>query len=91
MGPTVSQNSQHEQALIGKDGMIVTGTVTFNDFEGGFWGIESDDQQQFRPVDGLPRSLQKDGIRVEANVELSPGISLQMWGKAVKVNSIKKL
>jgi hypothetical protein len=71
--------------------MVVRGTVTYNDFEGGFWGIESDDQQKFRPVDGLPLSLQRAGIRIEADVELSTGFSLQMWGQSVKVHSIKKL
>lgn len=71
--------------------MIITGTVTYNDFEGGFWGIETDDNQQFRPVDGIPASLQQSGCQVEANVEPAPGISLHMWGQPVKVRSIKKI
>ena len=65
--------------------MVITGTVTFIDFEGGFWGIESDDAGQLRPVDGLPKPLQQPGCRVEADVEPSTGISLHMWGRPVKI------
>ncbi|NNE35210.1 MAG: hypothetical protein HKN13_08245 [Rhodothermales bacterium] len=71
--------------------MVVTGTVTYNDFEGGFWGIETDDKQQFRPVDGLPLPLQRAGCRIEAEIELAEGISLHMWGRPVTVRSIKKI
>ncbi|MCB0719370.1 MAG: hypothetical protein KDD65_13060 [Bacteroidetes bacterium] len=71
--------------------MVVKGKVTYNDLEGGFWGIVTDEDEQLRPVDGLPTSLQRAGCRIEADVEPSSGISIFMWGRPVKVRSIRQI
>ncbi|MEL6670645.1 MAG: hypothetical protein AAFR61_00490 [Bacteroidota bacterium] len=71
--------------------MKVTGTVTYVDISGGFWGIEGDDGQKYQPVDGLPAQYRKEGQRIEAKVSPSQGFSLFMWGRDVKINNIKEL
>lgn len=71
--------------------MHITGTITFQDFEGGFWGIISDDQARFDPVEGIPHSLQIDGLRVEADVEPANVMSFRMWGQSVHLQSIHRL
>ncbi len=71
--------------------MKITGNVVFQEIEGGFWGIVTDDQVQYEPVDGLPVSLQRHHTRIEAEVEPVQAISFRMWGQPVRVLSIHRL
>lgn len=71
--------------------MKINGTVVYQDFEGGFWGIEGDDGRQYRPVEDLPASVRSPGKRVEAEVEPAGVASFAMWGRNVRVRSIKPL
>lgn len=71
--------------------MKITGTITYEDISGGFWGIIADDGRKFRPVSPIPRALQKVGQRVTATVEDAPGYSIFMWGKEVEVKHIEAL
>ncbi len=70
--------------------MRIEGTVRYQDFEGGFWGIEASDGAKYRPVDPLPASVRKDGCRVTAEVEPANVVSFAMWGRNVRVVSIRK-
>lgn len=63
----------------------------YQDLEGGFWGILGDDQEEYRPVDALPASVQVDGCRVEADLEPANVLSFAMWGRNVQVRDIKPL
>ncbi|ARA91743.1 hypothetical protein AWN76_000225 [Rhodothermaceae bacterium RA] len=69
--------------------MTITGTVVYNDFEGGFWGIVADDGQALRPLDGLPEAVRKEGCRVETEVEPVQVLSFAMWGTPVKIHAIR--
>ena len=71
--------------------MKITGTVVHLDLEGGFWGIEGDDGEKYKPVDALPAAVRDDGCRVEAEVEPANVLSLAMWGRNVHVHAIKPL
>lgn len=71
--------------------MKIVGTMVYEDIEGGFWGIETDDGEKFKPVSGLPESAQEKGQRVEAEVERVQVMGISMWGKAVKVNALKAI
>ena len=68
--------------------MKITGTVVFQDFEGGFWGIIADNHLQYEPVSELPKAVQVANSRVEAEIEPADVISLKMWGQPVYVRSI---
>jgi len=66
-----------------------TGTVRFQELEGGFWGIIADDGRKFDPM-GLDAKFQKDGLRVrfEATPETDM-MSTRMWGSMVRITRIE--
>ncbi len=65
------------------------GKVTFQDFEGGFWGIVGEDGGQYLPVDGLPAEARRNGASVDFKFEPARGASLMMWGRPVKLTSLQ--
>lgn len=69
----------------------ITATVVHLDFEGGFWGLVGDDEQKWLPIDSLPESVQKDGLRVEARIEPVQAVSFAMWGRPVRLLAIDQL
>ncbi len=71
--------------------MMITGKIVYQDLEGGFWGIVADDGAQYHPVEGLPRHMQQDGCRVQAEIEPANVVSFAMWGKNVRVTKINKI
>ena len=71
--------------------MKIRGKVVYQDLEGGFWGIIGDDQMQYEPVSELPRAVQVDNSRIEAELEPADVISFKMWGQPVYIRSIKRL
>lgn len=97
----LGRSATHTQALPGMPRPLlahtpthpvqISGTIRHQDLEGGFWGIESDDGQAYRPVDALPRRFQKDGLRVQATVMPVSTLSIAMWGRSVEVQSIEAL
>ncbi|MEZ4852354.1 MAG: hypothetical protein R3B93_27865 [Bacteroidia bacterium] len=48
--------------------MQITGKIVYVDLSGGFWGIESDDGQQYNPGTTLPDTFKEKDIRIKANV-----------------------
>ena len=70
--------------------MRIKGTVTYQDVEGGFWGIQAADGSKYRPVDGLPASVRVDGCAVEAEIEPANVMSFAMWGQNVRILKIRK-
>ncbi len=69
--------------------MKISGQITYVELSGGFWGIVSSDGEQFQPVSPLPANLQKEGLKVTANVSPASGMSIFMWGTQVNVDTIK--
>lgn len=71
--------------------MRITATVVYQDLEGGFWGLAGDDGRQYEPVDALPTAVQRDGCRVEAEVEPLDVMSFRQWGRPVRVHQVSPL
>ncbi len=74
-----------------------TGTIVYNDFEGGFYGIVSDFYipgypiHQFDPIN-LPQEFREEGLRVWCKVRLRPDLmSFHMWGILVEILEIHKI
>lgn len=66
----------------------IVGKIVYIPLEGGFYGIEGLDGQQWYPID-LPASFRKKGLEVVMQAEESPdSISLAMWGTPVKILTI---
>ncbi len=71
--------------------MQITGTIKKQNLGTGFWGIVGDDGANYRP-DKLPKKLQKEDLRISAEVEDAPaGMSIFMWGKAIILKSYEIL
>lgn len=68
-----------------------TGTITFCDFEGGFYGIIGDDGEHYDPI-ALSETFQVPGLRVSFKVQIEENqISFHMWGKIVRILHIERL
>lgn len=70
--------------------MEITGTVTYVDLSGGFWGISADNGQKYTPVHSLPADYQQEGLRVKAQVQPQTGVGIFMWGQQVTIKRIEK-
>ncbi len=67
------------------------GRVVYNDFEGGFWGLETEDGRKLRPNDGLPDAFRVSGLNVEFEYGESSLFSFSMWGENIDLVSIHKI
>jgi inhibitor of cysteine peptidase len=69
-----------------------TGTIRYQNLEGGFWGILGDGGGRYDVVTGLPDALKVDGIRVKFQAQPSAeNVSFHMWGQAIDIESIHRL
>jgi len=72
-----------------------TGTIVFNDFEGGFYGIIADNGfGPFNKLDpiNLPPEFMEDGLRVRFKAKLRPDLySFHMWGIMAEILEIERL
>lgn len=61
------------------------GTVTFLNFEGGFYGIVTDNNEKLLPVN-LQQSLLLEGTKLALKGEVMQGMATtQQWGKVFKI------
>jgi len=67
------------------------GTVTYVDSVGGFYGIISDDGENYDSID-LGSEFQEEGLRIRFEAKLRDDIrSIHMWGKVIEITKIEKL
>jgi hypothetical protein len=65
-------------------------TVRFQDLEGGFYGLVTDDGQRYDPIN-LPREFQEDGLRVHVVARVREDMaSVHAWGVLVEISSIRR-
>jgi len=70
---------------------ISSGTVTYQDLEGGFYGILGDDGKKYDPLDLDPR-YQEDGLRVAFHATEAQGTAgIHMWGTPVSLDFIEEI
>jgi inhibitor of cysteine peptidase len=68
-----------------------TGTIQYNDFEGGFYGIVGDDEENYDPIN-LPTDFEEDELRVKYTLKiLEDQVSIHQWGIVVEIIKIEKL
>lgn len=70
--------------------MSITGTIVYNNFEGGFYGIEADNGNQYLPVN-LPEQLKYPGRKVKLEIVPADVVSMLMWGEPVRIISFSTL
>ena len=65
-----------------------TGQVTWQDIEGGFYGIITPDGTKYLPQN-LPAGYQTDGVTVDITGILVPDVvTMQMWGEPIEIKTI---
>ncbi len=70
-------------------GKTGTGVIIYEELEGGFFGILSDDGQRFIP-DSLPSDLRINGTRVIFSLREKPDtMSVHMWGMPASIVSVQ--
>ncbi|MFQ5865773.1 MAG: hypothetical protein ACE5IW_11150 [bacterium] len=68
-----------------------TGTITFIQLEGGFYGIVGDNGENYLPVN-LASEFQEDGLRVRFEARIRDDLaSIYMWGTLIQIIEIAKL
>ena len=77
---------------INREGIVVgIGTIQYNDFEGGFYGIVGDDGENYDPIN-LPSDFEENGLRVKYALKiLEDQDSIHQWGIMVEIIKIEKL
>ncbi len=66
------------------------GTVKYQNFEGGFWGIVADDGKNYDP-DNLAGEFRQEGLRVQVEAVPNDRIGIHMWGTIVEITAITRL
>ncbi len=68
-----------------------TGTVTYVDLEGGFYGIIADDGERYLPTN-LAEDYRVDGLRVRFSADVEEDTAgFQMWGTQVTILTIERI
>jgi hypothetical protein len=72
------------------DTRVITGTVCHLSQEGGFYGIEGDDGQQYKPLN-LSEGFQREGMRVKVMARFVGGKLLTHgWGIPIEILDIER-
>ncbi len=68
-----------------------TGTITYIEVEGGFYGIVTANNGHYDPINLSPE-FKVNGLRVEFNAKIRKDLgSYHMWGTIIELTYIKKL
>jgi inhibitor of cysteine peptidase len=67
------------------------GTIVYQEFEGGFFGIITDNDYKYNPFN-LPVNFKRDGLRIRFEGKLKTDlVSIHMWGKLLEITGINEL
>ena len=70
---------------------VTSGTVTYQNLEGGFYGILGDDGKKYEPLN-LDAKYQKDGLRVAFEAVVATDVAtVRMWGTPVNLTEIEEI
>ena len=69
----------------------ITGTVRFQEIEGGFWGIIGDDGKKYDPIDGLPNIYAVEGLKVSITYCPASVMTTRMWGRTIEIITIEAI
>ena len=58
--------------------------------EGGFYGLISDGEVRFEPLNLAP-TYQRDGLRLRVRAEPADVASIRMWGRPIRILEVQEL
>ena len=68
-----------------------SGTVTYIDLEGGFYGIIGDNQENYDPIN-RPDEFQQEGLRITCTAKYRDDLaSIHMWGRIIEILQIQAI
>jgi hypothetical protein len=74
-----------------EENIVGTGEIQFVDLEGGFYGIVSNENESYDPIN-LPTEFKENGLQVNYTLKvLKDQVSVHMWGSVVEIIEIEKL
>ena len=90
---TVPANTEEtDEPTIMNDTIQGEGTIVWNDFEGGFFGIQARNGQKYYPLGSLDEEFRVAGLAVKFVLRPEPSVmTIVMWGTPASVVSIAKL
>ncbi len=62
----------------------VKAEIVYVDLEGGFWGLSSDEGEQFKPIN-FPEQLKMKGSQVHIWIRELDMMGFSMWGIPVRI------
>jgi inhibitor of cysteine peptidase len=87
---TTGRGEQHVRAEY-RQPWISSGTVAYQDLEGGFYGILGDDGQKYDPLNLDPK-YQEDGLRVAFHAMEAGGVgTTHLWGTPVTLDFVNEI
>ncbi|MDG5816123.1 hypothetical protein QA601_13600 [Chitinispirillales bacterium ANBcel5] len=67
-----------------------SGTITYIDLEGGFYGIITEEGERYRPIN-LPEEFREDGLKVTFSGSVAEDVvGIHMWGKPFEIDHIER-
>lgn len=74
------------------DGVLpFRGKVVYLDFDGGFWGVVTDNGKKYYFPKGLDKEFEVNGQAVEGQIRKSDIIRFHTWGELVELVEITKI
>ena len=71
--------------------IVLTGTVTYIDIEGGFYGIIGDNGKHYDPIN-LGQSYAQKGLKIRFQAKIRSDLaSFHMWGDIIEIIKMEKL
>lgn len=87
--PQPSAVSQEQATMV--KGTVLTGTIVYKTFEGGFFALIGDDGKPYT-LHGLARKYQQNGLKVRVTGEPKPDMmTITQFGTVFKVESVEIL
>ena len=85
---TIQACHYEEKVVRNPDWVTFTGTINYQQLEGGFWGIISKEGEKYDPVN-LPADFKREGLRVRVVALLKKDVvSTRMWGIIIEIKEI---
>lgn len=73
-----------------KQAELMSGTITYQDLEGGFYGIIREDGESLLPQN-LPEEFRRDGLAVRfSGREIQDVYTIQQWGTPFELTEIQR-
>jgi hypothetical protein len=69
--------------------ITLRGTVRYKNFEGGFWGLDADDDNKYLPA-GLNKALLIDGMVIEVTGVIEEDKNLMTFQQYCKILTVKE-